>query len=120
MAPPTTTGKLDPRLRTAGLGLTVALLVRLWADHTPPVRPSLATCRTCGHAYTPTAPLCPTAATVRPLLLRRRYESGPTALDLLTSNQIDDLLGVVDPRSDKRRWSTKHLSTYFPSREDQP
>jgi hypothetical protein len=108
--------RLDPRLLSAGLGLTVAHLVRLWADHTPPVRPSRATCRTCSHNYTDTAALCPTAAVVRPLLLRRRYEGGPKALDLLTSNQIDDLLGVVI--GDSRHWSTKRLSTYFPSRED--
>jgi hypothetical protein len=116
--PTTATARLDDRLRTAGLGLSVRLLVRLWADHTPPVRPSRATCRTCGHTYTDTAPLCPTAAAVRPLLIRRRHEGGPTALDLLTSNQIDDLLGLVNPRSDKRQWSAKRLSTYFPPRED--
>ncbi|MEV6845461.1 hypothetical protein [Actinoplanes sp. NPDC051411] len=118
MSSPQPVVRLDRRLLSAGLGLTVATLVRLWADHTPPVRPTRATCRTCGHAYTDTAPLCPTAATVRPLLVRRRYEGGPTALDLLTSNQIDDLLGVVNPRSDTRQWSTKKLSTYFPPRED--
>ena len=53
---------------------------------------------------------------MRPLLIRRRYEGGPTALDLLTSNQIDDLLGVVV--RDRRQWSSKRLSTYFPPRED--
>jgi hypothetical protein len=37
-------------------------------------------------------------------------------MDLLTSNQIYDLLGVVD--GNRRHWSTKRLSTYFPSRED--
>jgi hypothetical protein len=110
--------KLDPRLMTARLGLTVPMLVRLWADHTPPIRPSRATCRTCGHSYTDTAPLCPTAATVRPLLLRRRHEVGPAALDLLTANQLDDLLGVVI--RDRRHWSTQRLSTYFPPREDTP
>lgn len=103
---------------SAGLALSVANLVRLWSDHTPPVRPTRASCRTCGHSYTDTAPLCPTAATVRPLLIRRRHESGPTALDLLTSNQLDDLLGVVI--RDRRQWSAKRLSTYFPPREDHP
>jgi hypothetical protein len=112
--------RLDARLLTAGLSLTVADLVRLWADHTPPVRPARAYCRCCGHLYTEPAPLCPTAAAVRPLLIRRRHESGPTALDLLTANQIDDLLGVVvsGHGSSKRAWSRKKLSTYFPARED--
>lgn len=115
------TVKIDARLTTAGMRVTVRDLVRLWADHTPPVRPARAQCRTCGHYYTDTAPLCPTAATVRPLLVRRRHEAGPTALDLLTSNQIDDLLGVITGHSSaKRQWSRKRLSTYFPPREDQP
>jgi hypothetical protein len=83
---------LDERLKNAGLSLTVANLVRLWADHTPPTRPVPGHCRTCGHIYSEAHPLCPTAAVVRPLLRRRRHEAGPRALEALTTNQTDDLL----------------------------
>ena len=92
MITPRTDARLDPRLQTAGLTLTVADLVRLWADHTPPVRPVPGHCRACGHIYTHQGPLCPTAAVVRRLLRRRRHEAGPDALALLTSHQVDDLL----------------------------
>ena len=94
MITPRTDARMDPRLLTAGHSLAVAHLVRLWADHTPPIRPVPGHCRTCGHIYSQNAPLCPTAAAVRPLLRRRRYEAGPRALASLSSNQTDDLLGT--------------------------
>lgn len=85
--------KLDPRLMSAGLALTVTNLVQLWADHTPADRPVPTACRTCGHRWNEDQPLCPTAAVVRPMLRRRRYEGGPHALLPLTTHQVDDLLG---------------------------
>jgi hypothetical protein len=91
---PSSNARLDQRLMSAGLLLTVANLVRLWADHTPPSRPVPGHCRTCGHIYSQAAPLCPTAAVVRPLLRRRRHETGPAALNPLTSNQLEDLVGT--------------------------
>ena len=94
MITPRTQARLDERLRSGGLTLTVANLVRLWADHTPPIRPVPGHCRTCGHIYSQSAPLCPTAAVVRPLLRRRRHEAGPEALQTLTGHQTDDLLGT--------------------------
>jgi hypothetical protein len=93
MKTPTNHAKIDARLLSAGLALTVPNLVRLWADHTPPTKPVPGHCRTCGHAYDKEKPYCPTAAVVRPLLRRRRHEAGPKALDRLTTNQADDLLG---------------------------
>jgi len=85
--------RLDRRLLAAGLNLTVAQLVAIWADHTPARLPVPLTCPTCGHAYSQTAPLCPSAAVVRPLLRRRRYETGPDVLTPLTSTQLADLTG---------------------------
>jgi hypothetical protein len=105
MITPRTDARLDQRLLTAGHSLTVATLVRLWADHTAPTRPVPGHCRTCGHIYSQTAPLCPTAAVVRPLLRRRRHETGPGALASLTTHQADDLLGT-------------RLSTALPTGED--
>lgn len=84
--------RLDRRLLTAGLGVTVAQLVTLWADHTPAHLPVPVTCPGCGHPYSDKSPLCPTAAVVRPLLRRRRHEV-PGAIDALTPNQLADLTG---------------------------
>lgn len=88
-----TPARLDTRLLTAGLSVTVADLVRLWAEHMPATLPVPALCPTCGHRWNESQPLCPTAAVVRPLLRRRRHEVGLQALSLLTENQVDDLLG---------------------------
>ncbi|TDC37097.1 hypothetical protein [Micromonospora sp. KC213] len=85
--------RLDRRLVTAGLGVTVAQLVTLWADHTPARLPVPLTCPGCGHPYSEKAPLCPTAAVVRPLLRRRRHETHPDVLAPLTPNQLLDLTG---------------------------
>ncbi|MFI6257968.1 hypothetical protein ACIBCL_17965 [Micromonospora zamorensis] len=87
------TARLDRRLVTAGMGVTVAQLVTIWADHTPPRLPVPLTCPSCGHPYSETAPLCPTAAVVRPLLRRRRHETGSRALAPLSPNQLLDLTG---------------------------
>ncbi|AEB47414.1 MULTISPECIES: hypothetical protein [Micromonospora] len=86
------TARLDRRLLTSGMGVTVAQLVTLWADHTPARLPVPVICPGCGHPYSEKAPLCPTAAVVRPLLRRRRHEI-PGAIDALTTNQLADLTG---------------------------
>ncbi|GLY97644.1 hypothetical protein [Actinoplanes sp. NBRC 103695] len=99
--------RLDNRLREAGFP-SVALLVRLWTEHTPPALPVPERCRTCGHFYSAEAPLCPTAAVVRPLLRRRRFEADTHGnLSRLTTNQTDDLL-----------CAPKHLSTALTWRKD--
>ncbi|NIL40225.1 hypothetical protein HCB17_02855 [Salinispora arenicola] len=85
--------RLDRRLLTAGLGVTVAQLVTLWADHAPARLPVPLACPGCGHPYSETAPLCPTASVVRPLLRRRRREVGTDALNPLTPLQLQDLTG---------------------------
>ena len=68
------TATLDRRLLTAGLTVTVAELVAVFVDHWPVHPPISPACPACGHEYTENAPECPTAATVRPLLARRRNE----------------------------------------------
>ena len=93
--------RLDQRLLTGGMNLTVTDLVAIWADHTPKSLPVPRACTTCGHRYSRTAPLCPSAAVTRPLLRRRRYGINPAVLDALTDNQLQDLTG-------------KHLSTSMP------
>jgi hypothetical protein len=90
--------RLDRRLVTAGMHLTLPLLVTLWADHTPAHLPAPGACPTCGHTYRAAAPLCPTAAVVRPLLRRRRYEAGSTVLAPLTANQLQDLITPTGTR----------------------
>ena len=60
----------------------------------PPALPVAETCRSCGHPYSEQTPLCSTAAVVRPLLRRRRFEAAPSVLDRLTTNQLDDLIGT--------------------------
>ncbi|WP_233559171.1 hypothetical protein [Micromonospora radicis] len=95
------TARLDRRLLTAGMGVSVAQLVTLWADHTPARLPVPVTCPGCGHPYSEKAPMCPTAAVVRPLLRRRRHEIRG-AIDALTPNQLADLTG-------------KRLSTALPA-----
>jgi hypothetical protein len=84
---------LDPRLAAAGLAVTVRDLITLWAEHCPPTSVTPINCASCGHTYTPTEPLCPTAAVVRPLLQRRRREV-PTEelLAALTYVQYRDLV----------------------------
>ena len=85
---------LDQRLLDAGLTITNRLLLNLWADHTPAHLPVPDTCPGCGHTYTTTRPLCPTAAVIRPLLRHRRHEIGlPAITRRLTHNQQQDLLG---------------------------
>ncbi|BBH71145.1 hypothetical protein ACTI_78300 [Actinoplanes sp. OR16] len=58
---------LDSRLLEAGLGVTVATLVQVFADHYPG-SPAASRCPGCGFRYPDNTSDCPTNATVRPLL----------------------------------------------------
>src|SRR3954467_14453606 len=64
-------GALDRRLLEAGLHVTVATLVQVFADHHPG-SPAASVCPGCGYRYPDGVLDCPTNATVRPLLLKRR------------------------------------------------
>ena len=63
-------GALDQRLLEAGLNVSVATLVRVFADHHPG-SPASSVCPGCGYRYPDNVLDCPTNATVRPLLRRR-------------------------------------------------
>ena len=80
---------LDRRLLEAGLGVSVATLVQVFADHHPGI-PAASVCPGCGYRYPDRVLDCPTNATVRPLLLRRRGED-PEAVARLTPEQFEDL-----------------------------
>jgi hypothetical protein len=82
-------GALDYRLLEAGLNVSVATLVRVFADHHPG-SPAASVCPGCGYRYPDNVLDCPTNATVRPLLLRRRGEDRE-ALALLNPVQFEDL-----------------------------
>lgn len=63
-------GALDQRLLEGGLNVSVATLVRVFADHHPG-SPASSVCPGCGYRYPDNILDCPTNATVRPLLKRR-------------------------------------------------
>ncbi len=88
---PATGGALDRRLVEAGMGVTVATLVEVFTDHYPGV-PAASVCPGCGFRYTDKQIACPSLATVRPLLYRRRNEDRQ-AVSRLTPDQTDDLHG---------------------------
>ena len=81
---------LDHRLLEAGLGVTVATLVQVFADHHPG-NPAASMCPGCGYRFPEQVFDCPTNATVRPLLMRRRGEDRD-AVARLTPEQFEDLL----------------------------
>jgi hypothetical protein len=83
--------RLDPRLQEAGLGLTVALLVVVYADHYPPEDDPEA-CPSCGQPYPLRERLCPSGAFAAKLLRTRRHEDAK-ALRVLSASQLADLLG---------------------------
>src|SRR3954454_24186628 len=85
-------GALDRRLLEAGLHVTVATLVQVFADHHPS-SPAASVCPGCGYRYPDGVLNCPTNATVRPLLLRRRGQD-PAAVARLTLQQFEDLLNA--------------------------
>jgi hypothetical protein len=82
-------GRLDDRILDAGLGVSVALLAAVYADHHPG-HPPAPICPGCGFEYPPDDPQCPTLAVVGPVLYRRRCEDA-AALSRLSGNQLADL-----------------------------
>ncbi|WP_349290872.1 hypothetical protein [Actinoplanes solisilvae] len=86
----TSRGTLDRRLLDAGLHVSVADLVQVFADHHPGI-PAASVCPGCGFRYPDGVLDCPTNATVRPLLRRRRGEDR-AAVARLTGEQMEDLL----------------------------
>jgi hypothetical protein len=83
-------GALDRRLVETGMDITVATLVQVFADHHPGI-PAASVCPGCGYRYPDGVLTCPTNATVRPLLMRRRGEDRE-AVARLTPEQFEDLL----------------------------
>ena len=82
-------GALDQRILDAGLGVSVATLVAVFADHHPGSPPA-SVCPACGYRYPEKVTDCPTLATVRPVLYRRRGED-PAAVNRLSAIQYADL-----------------------------
>jgi hypothetical protein len=89
-------GTLDRRLLESGLSVSVATLVQVFADHHPG-SPAATVCPGCGYRYPDGVLDCPTNATVRPLLLRRRGEDRH-ALARLTADQYADLHDRITTR----------------------
>lgn len=87
---------LDRRLLDSGLGVTVATLVQVFADHHPG-NPAASRCPGCGYRYPDGVADCPTNLTVRPLLYRRRNED-KQAIARLTTDQHADLCTPVKAR----------------------
>jgi hypothetical protein len=86
---PAERGALDRRIVTAGMAVTVDVLVTVFVEHHPGVPPA-SVCPGCGYEYPEDVYDCPTSATVRPMLYRRRRED-PQALARLTPIQFADL-----------------------------
>jgi hypothetical protein len=86
---------LDRRLLDAGLGVNVATLVEVFADHHPGL-PAASVCPGCGYRYPDNVTDCPTNATVRPLLYRRRTEDAK-AVARLSADQFADLHNLKPP-----------------------
>ncbi|SDT38135.1 hypothetical protein [Actinoplanes derwentensis] len=101
---------LDSRLLHAGLGVSVATLVQVFADHHPG-SPAASCCPGCGFRYPDNVLDCPTNATVRPLLLRRRGED-KTAVARLSPDQRADL---HNPKSRTRRATVRQAANDMPS-----
>jgi hypothetical protein len=89
-------GSLDRRLVEAGLSVTVATLAAVFADHHPG-SPAASVCPGCGYRYPENVFDCPTLATVRPVLYRRRSEDRK-ALEHLTPDQYADLHNLTTAR----------------------
>src|SRR5215475_12519227 len=96
---PTERHALDRRLLEAGLGVSVATLVEVFADHFPGT-PVPALCPACGYRYPDQVTDCPTNATVRPMLYLRRSED-PRAIGRLTKDQFADLLDRKAARTNR-------------------
>jgi hypothetical protein len=109
---------LDSRLREAGMGVTVATLVQVFADHHPG-DPASSRCPGCGFAYPDGVSDCPTNATVRPLLYRRRRED-ETAVARLTPIQFADLHGTSNSRAFRVKVRQTAVTTPIPDRPALP
>ena len=92
-------GALDRRLIEAGLGVKVATLIEVFADHHPGT-PAASTCPGCGYRYPDNVTDCPTNATVRPLL-RHRHGEDTKALGRLSGVQLADLLDQKAARTNR-------------------
>jgi hypothetical protein len=92
-------GALDRRLVQAGLAVSVATLVEVFADHHPG-SPAASVCPGCGYRYPDGVTDCPTRATVRPVLYRRRGEDGQ-ALARLSPDQYADLHNLKTARTNR-------------------
>lgn len=90
-------GALDRRLLEAGQCVTVATLVQVFADHHPG-DPAASVCPGCGYRYPEGQCDCPSNATVRPLLRRRRHEDD-AVVARLSPVQFADLIGTTKPRT---------------------
>ena len=85
---------LDRRLLESGMGVSVATLVQVFADHHPGI-PAASVRPGCGYRYPEDGSSdCPTNATVRLLLYRRRGED-PGAVARLDPVQFEDLHRVT-------------------------
>jgi hypothetical protein len=111
-------GALDSRLLEAALGVSMASLVQVFADHFPgQPRPEL--CPGCGYTYPEdTAKAdCPSLAVAREVLYRRRGEN-PRALSRLTPDQRADLhdrtTHRASPTGRKARPTTRRTPPWEP------
>ena len=102
-------GALDGRLLQAGLNVSVATLVRVFADHHPG-SPAASVCPGCGYRYPDNVLDCPTNATVRPLLKRRCGEDRE-AVALLDPVQFADLHKVTKSRVTRAARATAERPT---------
>jgi hypothetical protein len=93
-------GALDQRLVEAGLGVTVATLVEVFADHHPGI-PVASQCPTCRYRYPAGTTDCPTNATVRPVLYRRRGEDTKAVSSGLSPIQFADLHDLKTARTNR-------------------
>jgi hypothetical protein len=107
-------GGLDRRLVQAGLSVSVATLAEVFADHHPG-SPAASACPGCGYRYPGGVTDCPTLATVRPVLYRRRGEDRQ-ALTRLTPDQFADLHGRNPARTQRAAARQAALSAPSPAR----
>jgi hypothetical protein len=110
-------GALDARLLEAGLGVTVATLVKVFADHFPG-RPRPDTCPGCGYTYPEDAAEadCPSLAVARQVLYRR-WSENPRALARLTPDQRADLNDRTTRRASPNGRTTRPTTRRMPSWE---
>ncbi len=106
---------LDRRLTEAGLTVSVATLVDVFADHHPGT-PVPSACPACGHRYQGDSTECPSLSTVRPLLFSRRAED-KQAVARLTSDQLDDLHDRKSARKSRQAAMQVSRSAPAPARD---